>query len=76
MEDTEIDYESKVKSFEGPHQSKPIRMTRYYSEPTGSIRIAECTQCGMPTFSNPYLPHFEKSNGNKDSFYCGCWGWD
>lgn len=36
---------------------------------------AICFQCGSETDSKDTLPFFKKGE-KKDSFYCGCFGWD
>lgn len=40
-------------------------------------RKARCWQCGDIAPSNYLLPFFKyNENGEKDSYYCGCRGWD
>lgn len=40
-------------------------------------RMAECTDCGKTVESSYDLPFFAHyPDREKDSYYCGCWGWD
>jgi hypothetical protein len=47
------------------------------SPPNLEGRTARCVYCSCEEPSSPNLPFFEYNpKGEKDTFYCGCRGWD
>lgn len=38
-------------------------------------RLALCVYCAHVSKSDESLPHFKKSDGIGDTYYCGCRGW-
>ena len=48
-----------------------------YDRPNLQGRKARCNQCGKEVDSNFNLPFFEyRHDSEKDSYYCGCGGWE
>jgi hypothetical protein len=46
------------------------------SPPSLTERMAQCTYCKSRRPSDFSLPFFARREGELDSFYCGCRGWD
>lgn len=75
-----------AQGFVGSDRSQPVCVICYGMKPEAQIiaetpdlegRVARCADCGKERPSNINLPFFEhRPHMEKDSFYCGCLGWD
>jgi hypothetical protein len=57
---------------------KSVCTACYYKDTGHDLtgRLATCTDCRKQTSSNPNLAFFDFNEAGRDTYYCGCRGWD